>query len=292
MNAIYSSIRKGYLLHPGKTLVVSIAIAAVVACVAIAAELAHPAKASHEPLANNGALATPLVHHALSTLNEAVKHLDAGQADLARAEVDQAQQLLGAVRHLLTEPEDRSEQGSTAPSSSGPAAGRALPLLTPVPPGTEESWDPWSDFPDDHEVFGEWRDMQTRMHHLLQRWRGDLGRGPGGALLSFKPDADLTDNGQAYVVRLDVPGSDKANIDVKVEGRVLTVTGKTESVNEQKDKDHVIRSERRSGQFERMITLPGPVLADKVEARYEKGVLTVTVPKAANDGTLKNVPVL
>ena len=76
-----------------------------------------------------------------------------------------------------------------------------------------------------------------------------------------------------------------------MEGRVLTVSGKTEMVNEEKDKDRVIRSERRSGQFQRIITLPGPVKPDKVEAKCEKGVLTVTVPKAEGDATIKNIPV-
>jgi len=92
---------------------------------------------------------------------------------------------------------------------------------------------------------------------------------------------DLTEGEDAYLVRLDMPGLDKSDIDVKVEGMLLTITGSSESEAESRDAaGKTLRRERRSGRFQRTVTLPGPVQADKVDARYENGVLTITVPKA------------
>lgn len=95
------------------------------------------------------------------------------------------------------------------------------------------------------------------------------------------PRMDLTEGEDAYLVRLDMPGLDKSDIDVKVEGMLLTITGSSESEAESRDAaGKTLRRERRSGRFQRTVTLPGPVQADKVDARYENGVLTITVPKA------------
>ena len=60
-----------------------------------------------------------------------------------RVDVTKAEGLLGAVHHLLTEPEDRRDQGSTAPSLSNSPVGRASPF-SPVLPGKEGAWDPWA----------------------------------------------------------------------------------------------------------------------------------------------------
>lgn len=295
MNTNIVSLSDDRWLRVGRVLIALVAFFALLTLAAAAAETAAPsdrtAKNGRESLTDEGAAAAPLIHRALTNLDEAVRSLDAGQVDLARVEVAKTQRILGAVRHLLAEPEDRQEQGSIAPSPSQTPA-RRVPPLSSVAPGKEESWDPWRSLPDDGELFGDLRDMQARIQQLFQDWPARQGRSPGWAAMTFSPDADLADEGHAYVIRFDVPGADKANINVKAEGRVLTVSGKTESVNEAKDKDRVIRSERRSGQFQRVITLPGPVKSDKIEAKCENGVLTITIPKAADDSATKNVPVI
>ena len=77
-----------------------------------------------------------------------------------------------------------------------------------------------------------------------------------------------------------MPGTDKTSIKVNVEGRLLTISGQRTSVNETKDNDKVIRSERSMAQFVRSIELPGPVKTDAVDAKYDNGVLNITLPKA------------
>jgi HSP20 family protein len=108
--------------------------------------------------------------------------------------------------------------------------------------------------------------------------------------MSFAPQMDVKDQNGEYIVRFDIPGADKSKITVNVDDRQLTVKGSTDETIEKKDGDRVLRQERRSGQFERSITLPGPVEADKITARYENGVLVVTAPKAGqtpNNTTIK-----
>lgn len=88
---------------------------------------------------------------------------------------------------------------------------------------------------------------------------------------------DLYQEKDNYVVRAELPGFRKEDLQVEVADGILTVTGhqKAETTTE-KDKDAKATQERR---VSRSITLPEHVSADKIEARYENGVLTVTLPK-------------
>ena len=295
MNAnVISSCPSGWL-RLGRVLIALVAFIALLTVVANASESQTPpsnaAKAGGKAVAGETVATVPLIHRALTNLNDAVTHLDAGQVELARTELAKAERLLGAVRHLLAEPEDRLEHRSAVPSPFRTPSHPVAPS-SPFTLGQEESWNPWSAFPSEDDFENEFRDVHAQIQQLFRELPGSARHSPGWSDLSFTPATDIDDDGNAYVIRFDVPGADKANVDVKVEGRVLTVSGKTESVNEEKDKDRVIRSERRSGQFQRVITLPGPVKSDKVEAKCEKGVLTVTIPKAETDTTTKNIPVI
>jgi len=94
-----------------------------------------------------------------------------------------------------------------------------------------------------------------------------------------------------YTVRADMPGASKDSIKVNVEGRLLTIAGDRTTVNETKDNDKVVRSERSMALFVRSVELPGPVKAESVDAKYDNGVLTLTLPKADQDTTGTAVPV-
>jgi len=105
------------------------------------------------------------------------------------------------------------------------------------------------------------------------------------------PSLDIREEKDHYTVRADMPGADKASIKVNVEGRLLTISGQRSSVNETKDNDKVVRSERSMAQFVRSVELPGPVNAAAVEAKYDNGVLLLTLPKAAAAAAATSVPV-
>ena len=75
-----------------------------------------------------------------------------------------------------------------------------------------------------------------------------------------------------------MPGIDESNIDVKVSDGVLSIKGEKKEEKEEKSKDRYL-SERRYGSFQRAFRVPDGVDADKIEANFKNGVLTVTLPK-------------
>lgn len=89
---------------------------------------------------------------------------------------------------------------------------------------------------------------------------------------------DLYEEGGSVVAKMQLPGIDPAKLHVSVEDDYLHVRGSREEEKEEKEKQYY-RKEIKKGSFERMVALPSPVEKDKVEALYEHGVLTVTMPR-------------
>lgn len=90
---------------------------------------------------------------------------------------------------------------------------------------------------------------------------------------------DMYETDDAIVVRAVVPGVKPEDLDVSVTGDTLTIKGETRAEEEVKEENY-IRRERRYGSFCRSLLVPIPVVADKAEAEFENGVLTLTLPKA------------
>ena len=123
-------------------------------------------------------------------------------------------------------------------------------------------------------------------------WR-DFDRGDPWSVLSHLPETfgtltdwpaiDMAEDDKAITLRVDVPGLDPKDLDVEVSGNVLTLRGqRTDEWSD--DRKGVYHRERRSGSFFRTIPLPDYVEPDKIEARYDKGTVTLTVPKAPGKG--------
>ena len=87
---------------------------------------------------------------------------------------------------------------------------------------------------------------------------------------------ETTDN---LVVKASVPGIKPEQLDVTVQGETLTIKGETQEEQQREQGRYHVR-ERRQGSFSRSITLPFPIQSDKVQATFENGVLTLTLPKA------------
>ena len=81
------------------------------------------------------------------------------------------------------------------------------------------------------------------------------------------------------MLKAELPGMKKEDIDISLQGDVLTLSGERKE-EETFDKAETYRSERFLGKFQRSLTLPVTVSADKVQASYKDGILTVTLPKA------------
>ena len=96
----------------------------------------------------------------------------------------------------------------------------------------------------------------------------------------WTPMLDLTETDKEYVVRCEVPGIHKENLDINLTGNVLRITGHKEAVQEGKGETYLYR-EREVGKFVRTLKFPVLVEEGKIEAAYQDGILTVHVPKAA-----------
>ena len=121
--------------------------------------------------------------------------------------------------------------------------------------------------------------LQDDMNGLFGRFFDDWGAMPWSNGHSWTPALDIAERDDAIVVQAEVPGLKPDEIDISVQGNVLTISG--EKRQEQKDEqDNYYHVERRHGYFRRNITLPADVDSEKVEATCHDGVLHVSLPKS------------
>jgi HSP20 family protein len=104
-----------------------------------------------------------------------------------------------------------------------------------------------------------------------------FGNGNWGSM--DMPAVDVSETSDKVVVKATVPGIKPDDIKITLTGDVLQISGENEAESEEDQATYHVR-ERRSGAFSRAISIPGPVMADKAEAHFENGVLTLTLPKA------------
>lgn len=90
---------------------------------------------------------------------------------------------------------------------------------------------------------------------------------------------DVAENNDAYIVKASLPGVNPDDINITYDNHVLTLSTEMQAEEEKKEERYLLR-ERRYGSFSRSITLPNVVDPGKIEAQYEAGVLTLTLPKA------------
>ena len=119
-----------------------------------------------------------------------------------------------------------------------------------------------------HRVFAFDRDLDRMMNR--------------GAQPFFAPLLDVIERADAYLITAELPGVDPAQTEISFENNTLVLRGtKAPSLVPQENEEiRVYSAERLSGSFERAIRLPEYVEGDKIEASYDRGVLTITVPKA------------
>ncbi len=124
----------------------------------------------------------------------------------------------------------------------------------------------------------------------------DLFRGlastPQWRELDATPDMriDVTEDDKAFHVKADVPGVDKNDIEVSVDGNQVTISAETKRESKKKEGEEVICTERYYGKVYRSFTLPGDFDGAKVDARYDSGVLSLSLPKKAN-GSARRITV-
>jgi HSP20 family protein len=98
-------------------------------------------------------------------------------------------------------------------------------------------------------------------------------------LSSWTPAVDIAEHDDEYLVKVELPGVNKDDVKLTLENNILTIRGEKKQEKETK-KENYHRVERSYGSFQRSFTLPAAVKADKIDASYNDGILTVSLPKA------------
>lgn len=162
---------------------------------------------------------------------------------------------------------------------------------TPAAPAKAADWQPFEALR--NQVDRLFHDFQTgflqaptyrSLLDIEPFWRRDFG-------LDLTPAMDIVEKDKAFEVTAELPGLDVKDIDIQLSEGMLTIKGEKQEQKEEKTKDRYV-SERRYGSFRRSLRVPGSVDADKIEASYKSGVLTVTLPKAPEaQSNQKKIPV-
>ena|ERR1051326_8907061 len=126
-------------------------------------------------------------------------------------------------------------------------------------------WDPFRDL----------LNLQNEMTRVFGRAYGEGGEGAR----TWAPPIDIYETPEAYKVVAELPGFAPDEVDVTVNEGTLTIKGERKFYNEANE-ENFHRIERRFGAFQRLVSLPQQVQSEKVEATFDKGVLTVSIPKA------------
>src|SRR5271155_4860196 len=125
--------------------------------------------------------------------------------------------------------------------------------------------------------------MQDRMNRMNRLFRESYSpEVPEEALTTttLAPPVDIYEDEHNIILKIEVPGIDEKDIDVRIQNNTLTVHGDRKIEKEEKE-ENFRRVERQYGSFTRTFTLPPTVDSDKVSANYDKGVLKITLPKKA-----------
>lgn len=93
------------------------------------------------------------------------------------------------------------------------------------------------------------------------------------------PSVNMTETRDKMVVKAELPGLEAKDVELSITDDILTIKGEKKEEKEEKDEHHFFM-ERYTGTFERRIKLPAPVKPDKIEAKFDKGVLTINLPKS------------
>lgn len=163
-----------------------------------------------------------------------------------------------------------------------------------------QRWDPWSDIVSLREA------MNSLLEDSFVRARGGLPR-VGGSLA-----VDVKEKDDSYEIRASVPGVKPDDVDVSVLGDTVRIRGQFESERRHdqnqdqtqgqgetangaggqtgQQKERWLIRERRSGAFERVVTLPSAVNSDQATAEFQDGILTITLPKA-EEAKPRSIPV-
>src|ERR1700746_278765 len=133
------------------------------------------------------------------------------------------------------------------------------------------------------EPFREFSTMQDRLNRMNRLFRESYSpEGPEEALTttSYAPPVDIYEDEHNIALKMEVPGIDEKDIDVRIENNILTVHGERKIEKEEKE-ENFRRIERQYGEFTRSFTLPSSIDPGQVSAHYDTRVLKINLAKKA-----------
>ena len=198
---------------------------------------------------------------------------------LAAGLVFETAYMLGARQGTLVR-----DPGLRAAPPSQPGAQPVAPALTRrpgLPSPAASAVDPW-------DPLAEMGQMQREIDRMF---RDSLGRGIGQTRLGlvdnpglFDPTLDIKNTPESYLITMDVPGLDKSDLNIEVQGRDLIVSGERNQESEDQNPGQYYRKERQFGYFSRAILLPADAGSQVTIKDFKDGVLTLAVPKVKPAG--------
>ena len=136
-------------------------------------------------------------------------------------------------------------------------------------------WDPFH-----WEPMQEIETLQRQMNRLFDRLipttDGESRR------MSFIPAAEIEETTDRIILKLEIPGLEAKDLDIKVTEQSISISGEKQSKTKKEEKG-TIRSEFSYGKFERVISLPVHIQSDRVKAEYKNGILELTLPKVEKE---------
>jgi len=132
----------------------------------------------------------------------------------------------------------------------------------------------WHPFEDMDRMFDQYF-SRNWMHPFSKRWSESDRLTPFQGKL---PSVDVIDRDKEIIVKAEMPGVDKKDLDISVTRNSVTIKGST-SQEEKEEREDYYRSEMSHGSYSRTLTLPANINEDKVKAKYKDGILELTLPK-------------
>jgi HSP20 family protein len=130
------------------------------------------------------------------------------------------------------------------------------------------------------EPFREVDTLQRQMNRLFESLITANDDEPGG--ISFIPPAQIEETPNEVILKLEIPGMEAEDLDVQVTENAVAISGERKQETKTEDKG-MTRTEFRYGKFERVIPLPARIQNINAEAKYQNGILTLTLPKAEEE---------
>ncbi len=123
--------------------------------------------------------------------------------------------------------------------------------------------------------------IESAFRRVLAPWGGEIDTSP------LRMRLDISETPEAYEIKADLPGVHKEDIQVRIHGNAVQIDAEIKREKEKKNGDKMLRSERYQGSVTRSFSLAQEIDEDKVDARYDKGVLTLALPKKTQDSARK-----